>query len=159
MLHTFLFSAASLGATRTLWAGTLVALLLTCTPAQAQSDASVALSLLPLASVVGTASAGAALAQASVALPAALSVAGAVLTIQAVQVSAIGTVYVLERASDGARVSIEVSARVGAASARVVGEVVACSIIGTGVILSVAGEVLAFVPNALGQALLYNEAL
>jgi hypothetical protein len=143
---------------RGLWAGALAALLCS-SPAQAQSEASAVLSLLPLASVVGTASAGAALAQASVALPAALSVAGAVLTIQAVQVSAIGTVYVLERASDGARVSIEVTARAGAASARAVGEVVACSIIGTGVILSVAGEVLAFVPNALGRALLHNEAL
>ncbi len=127
--------------------------------AQAQSDASVMLSLLPLASVVGTVSTGVALAQASAVLPAALSVAGAVLTIQAVQVSAIGTVYVLERASDGARVSLQVTGRVGAGSARAVGELVACSVIGTGVILSVAGEVLAFVPNALGQALLYNETL
>jgi hypothetical protein len=37
--------------------------------------------------------------------------------------------------------------------------VVACSVIGTGAVLSVAGEVLAFVPNALGQALLHNERL
>ncbi len=157
MFKTRLFSSGPYGA-RGLCAAAL-AVLLCSSPAQAQSEASVALSLLPLASVVGTASAGAAVAQASVALPAALSVAGAVLTIQAVQVSAVGTVYVLERASDGARVSVEVTARAGAASARAVGEVVACSIIGTGVILSVAGEVLAFVPNALGRALLHNEAL
>ena len=38
-----------------------------------------------------------------------------------------------------------------------VGTVVACSVIGTGVVLSAAGQVLAFVPNALGQALLHNE--
>ncbi len=40
-----------------------------------------------------------------------------------------------------------------------VGTVVTCSVIGTGVILSVAGEALAFVPNALGRALLHNERL
>jgi len=34
---------------------------------------------------------------------------------------------------------------------------VVCSVIGTGVLLSVAGELLAFVPNALGRALLHDE--
>lgn len=144
---------------RNLLVASLCGMLWVASPAQAQSEASVALSLLPLASVVGTVSAGVALAEASATLPAALSVAGSILTIQAVQVSAVGTVYVLERASDGARVSIEVSAQAGAASAHAVGESVTCSVIGTGVILSVAGEVLAFVPNALGKALLYNESL
>lgn len=144
---------------RCLLAASFCGLLWTASPAQAQSEASVALSLLPLASVVGTASAGVALAEASVVLPAALSIAGAILTIQAVQASAVGTVYILERASDGARVSIEVSARAGTASAHTAGEAVACSVIGTGVILSVAGEVLAFIPNAIGKALLYNEPL
>ena len=128
-------------------------------PAQAQSEASAALSLLPLASVVGTASAGVAASGAAVVLPAALSVAGAVLTVQAVQVSAVGTVYLLERASDGAQASVEVLGRGIGASAHGVGTVVACSVIGTGVLLSVAGEVLAFVPNAIGQALLHNERL
>ncbi|EER58761.1 conserved hypothetical protein [Acidovorax delafieldii 2AN] len=45
------------------------------------------------------------------------------------------------------------------ASAYAVGTVVACSVISTGVVLSVAGEALAFVPNALGRALLHNERL
>ena len=72
-------------------------------PARAQSEASAALSLLPVASIVGTASVGSAAAGAIVAVPAALSVGGAV--------------------------------------------------------LSVAGEALAFVPNAIGRALLYNERL
>ena len=128
-------------------------------PARAQSEASAALSLLPLASVVGTASAGAALSGAVVAVPAALSVGGAVLTVRAVEASATGPVVVLERASDGARASVEVAGRGVAASAYGVGTVVACSVIGTGVVLSVAGEVLAFVPNALGRALLHNERL
>lgn len=128
-------------------------------PAHAQSEASAALSLLPLASVVGTASAGAALSGAVVVVPAALSVGGAVLTVKSVEASARGTVYVLERASDGAVASVEVAGRGVAASAYGVGTVVTCSVIGTGVLLSVAGEVLAFVPNALGRALLHNERL
>ena len=132
-------------------------------PALAQSEASAALSLMPVASVVGSTVAGSAaagsVAGAAIALPAALSVGGAVLTVVAVDASARGTVYVLERASDGARVSVEVSGRAASTTARGVGTVVACSVIGTGVILSAAGEVLAFIPNALGRALLHNEVL
>ena len=127
--------------------------------AQAQSEASMALSLLPVASVVGTASVGSTVAGAVAVLPAALSVAGAVLTIQAVEVSAVGTVYLLERASDGAQVSIKVLARGASVAAYGVGAVVACSVISTGVILSVAGEMLAFIPNALGRSLLHYERL
>lgn len=128
-------------------------------PARAQSEASAALSLLPVASVVGTASVASTAAGAVVALPAALSVGGAVLSVRAVEVSAVGTVYVLERASDGARVSVEVLGKGVGASAHAVGTVVVCTVIGSGVVLSVAGEALAFVPNAIGRALLYNERL
>ena len=69
--------------------------------AQAQtrgSEASAALSLLPVASVVGAASAVGASATAVVAVPAALSVGGSMLTVIAVEASADGTVYLLERA-------------------------------------------------------------
>jgi hypothetical protein len=31
------------------------------------------------------------------------------------------------------------------------------SVIGTGVVLSAAGEAIAFIPNEIGKALLYNE--
>ena len=67
--------------------------------------------------------------------------------------------YLLERASDGAQVSVEVAGRGVGASAYAVGTVVTCSVIGTGVVLSVAGEAIAFVPNAIGRALLHNERL
>ena len=127
--------------------------------AQAQSDASVALSLMPVASVVVTASAVGASATTAVALPAALSVAGSTLTVVAVEASADGTVYVLERASDGARASIKVAGRAANGLSNAVGTSVVVSVIGTGVVLSAAGEVLAFVPNAIGRALLYNERL
>ena len=63
---------------------------------------------------------------------------------KAVEGQAIGTVYLLERASDGAQVSVEVAGRGVGASVHAVGTVVTCSVIGTGVILSVAGEALAF---------------
>lgn len=143
---------------RTLLAATFLAALASV-PARAQSEASAALSLLPVASVVGTASVASTAAGAVVALPAALSVGGAVLSVRAVEVSAVGTVYLLERASDGARVSVEVLGRGIGSSAHAVGTVVVCTVIGSGVVLSVAGEALAFVPNAIGRALLYNERL
>lgn len=126
----------------------------TSAPARAQSEASAALSLLPVASVVATASVGAA---AVSAVPVALSTAGAVLTVKAVESTARGTVYVLERASDGARASVEVAGRAASGVVVGVGTVVAVSVIGTGVLLSAAGEVLAFIPNELGRALLHNE--
>lgn len=147
------------------YAAALVAFGLVCTllatPARAQSEASAALSMLPVASVVGAASlgAGAGASAAAAAVPVALSVAGAVLTVTAVQVSATGTVYVLERASDAAVVSVELVGAGLAGSAYAVGTVVTCGLISTGAVLSAAGEVLAFVPNALGRALLYSERL
>ncbi len=123
---------------------------------QAQSEAS-ALSALPLASVVVAGSAASATAGAVLAMPVALSAAGAVLTVRAVEVSARGTMYLLERASDGAQASVALAGRgLGAASIGV-GTLVTVSVVGAGVVLSAAGEVIAFVPNALGRALLHNE--
>jgi F0F1-type ATP synthase membrane subunit c/vacuolar-type H+-ATPase subunit K len=46
----------------------------------------------------------------------------------------------------------------GAASLAV-GSAVTASAIGAGVILSAAGEAIAFIPNALGRALLHNERI
>ncbi len=123
------------------------------------SEASAALSLLPVGSVVGAASAVGASATAVVALPAALSVGGSVLTVVAVEAAADGTVYLLERASDGARASVKVAGRAADGVSAAVGTSVTVSVIGTGVVLSTAGEVLAFVPNAIGRALLHNERL
>jgi hypothetical protein len=127
--------------------------------ARAQSEASAALSILPVASVVDTASVAGAAASAAVAVPAALSVAGATLAVVAVEASVDGTAYLLERASDGARATVKVLGRAANGSAVAIGSTVTVSVIGSGVVLSAAGEVLAFVPNALGRALLYNEKL
>jgi hypothetical protein len=127
--------------------------------ARAQSEASVGLSLMPVASVVGAASVTGAAASTVLALPVALSVGGAALSVVAVESVADGTVYVLERASDGARASIKLTGRVAHGASVGVGSAVAISVIGTGVVLSAAGEVLAFVPNAVGRALLHDEKL
>lgn len=81
------------------------------------------------------------------------------LTVVAVEASVDGTVFLLERASDGARVSVNVIGRAASGASVLVGTTVAVSVIGTGMLLSAAGEVLAFVPNAIGRALLYNERL
>lgn len=115
--------------------------------AQNLSDAS-ALSALPLASVVVGASAVAA-------VPVALAGSGAVLVVKTVESTARGTVYLLERASDGARVAVQVSGRVVLAA----GTVVSVTAVGAGLLLSAAGEAIALIPSALGQALLYDERI
>lgn len=126
--------------------------------ARAQSDVSAAsaLSALPVASiVVGSA----ATASAVVALPVALSTTGSVLVVKTVELSGRGTVCVLERASDGAMASIELVGRGVGAVSLAAGTVVGVTVIGSGVVLSAAGEAIAFLPNALGRALLHNERL
>lgn len=134
-----------------------LALSLAAGPVRAQSEASLAVSALPVASVVGVAGSVAGTAVALSAVPVALTVSGAVLVVKAVEVSAHGTVYVLERASDGARASVEISGRGAKAVSTGVGTAVVVGVISAGVVLSVAGEVIAFIPNQLGRALLHNE--
>ncbi len=122
----------------------------------AQVDASTlsALSVMPMASVVvGTS----AVAGSVAAVPVAFSTAGATLVVKSVELSARGTVYVLERVSDGARASIEVAGKVASGVAIAVGTTVTVSVISAGVVLTVAGAVVAFVPNEIGRALLHNE--
>ena len=108
---------------------------------------------------------GASEASALSALPIAVSVAapvmivsgGAVLTVVAVEASAEGTVGVLQRASDGARASVRLSARAAGGMSVAVGTAVTVAAISTGWVLSAAGQAIAFIPNQVGAALLYNE--
>lgn len=148
---------------RSFWPALLLALsLISAPPAQAQSNASDALSAisaLPVASVLVSASVAAGATAAAVALPLASLTMGTVLVVKVVEVTARGTVYVLERASDGARLSIDITGRGLRGSAIGVGTAVTVSVIGAGTLLSVAGEVIAFIPNALGRALLHDERL
>ena len=122
--------------------------------AQTEASALSALSALPLASIVAS-EAGAAVSQAS----AQVLVAGANLVVRAVASTARGTVYVLERMSDGVRTSVEVTARAAGAVSLAVGTAVTVSAVAAGMILSAAGEAVAFIPNEVGRALLYNKQI
>lgn len=131
--------------TRTLIASALVVgLAAGAGNALAQSQASDAslLSALPIAST----------AVASTTLLA----AGASFGVAAVQTSAEGVVWVLERAADGQRMSLRI-AQAAAGASLTVGAVVAVAAIETGWLLSSGGRLVAFVPNASGSALLYSE--
>lgn len=128
------------------------------TTAHAQSEASPVLSALPLASMVGAAASGGDSEQVMLA-PLLVSGVGASLVVESVQVSANGVVYVFKNMANGASAVLEVSGNAVGAVSVGVGTVVQSSAIGAGVILLAAGQVLAFIPNAVGKALLHNERL
>ena len=123
--------------------------------AQSEASALSMVSALPVASVVLASDAASAALQASVLL----SAAGATLVVRAIESTARGTVYVLERVSDGVRFSVEVAGKVAGTASVVVGAGVTVSVIAAGTVLSVAGQAIAFIPNAVGQALLYNRRI
>jgi hypothetical protein len=127
------------------------------------SEAS-ALSVFVPVAVVASAGAGASTAVGAsaagvVVLPVALSVAGAMLVVKSVEASTNGVISVLERASDGARVSLEISGRTAATLGVSVGTAVGVTLTASGANVTAAGEAIAFVPNALGRALTHNERL
>jgi hypothetical protein len=131
----------------TLVAAAVSAALMTTLTAHAQSEASElsALSLLPAA--------------VSVAAPSMLIAGGAVLTVVSVQASAAGTVWVLERASDGARATLHFSGHLVQGALLSAGTAVAVTALASGYVLSAAGQAIAFIPNELGRALIYNERI
>jgi len=108
------------------------------------SDAS-ALSLLPVA--------------VSIAAPVMIFSAGVTLSVVTVEASATGMVVVLERASDGALATLRFSGQVAGAASLAVGSAVLVTAVSTGWVLSAAGQALAFIPNQIGAALLYNERI
>jgi hypothetical protein len=99
----------------------------------------------------------------SIAIPvvvvAAVSVAGATLVVKSVEASATGVVCVLERASDGARVSLEFAGRSAATLGMSVGVTASVVMTASGAIITSAGEAIAFIPNAMGRALTHNERM
>lgn len=128
--------------------------------AHAQSELSLAVSVLPIASmaVVGGSVIAAYDNKPSTAPLASAQVAMS-LTVTAMEQVAEGTVYLMESASDGARFSVKVARDSAAAVSLATGTVVTTSATATGMLLSVAGQAIAFIPNAVGQALLHNEKL
>lgn len=125
--------------------------------AHAQSETSLALSALPVASVVAAASGGAS--EDVVAVPLFLSLAGASVVVESVESTAKGVTYVLKNVADGASAVVKVSGQAVGALSVGVGTVVQTSVVGAGVILSAAGKVLAFIPNEIGKSLMHNERL
>ncbi|MEJ6003116.1 hypothetical protein [Paucibacter soli] len=117
-------------------------------PARAQSTASEASALSAMLPVA-----------VSVAAPVMLLSTGVVLSVVAVEATATGTVWVLQRASDGARISVRFASQALAGAALSVGTVLAVTVISSGYLLSAAGEAIAFIPNEIGASLLYNEKL
>jgi hypothetical protein len=93
----------------------------------------------------------------SVAAPAMLLSAGAMLTVVAVEATGQGTVWVLERASDGARASITLGSQAAGGLSMAAGAAVEVVAVSAGWVLCTAGKAIAFIPNQIGAALLYNE--
>jgi hypothetical protein len=108
------------------------------------SDAS-ALSMLPIA--------------VSVAAPVMILSAGAMLTVVAVEATSAGTVWVLERASDGARASVTLGTAAAGGLSLALGTAVVVTAFSAGWVLSAAGRAIAYIPNEIGAALLYNERI
>lgn len=139
----------------TLCAGALLA----AHRAGAQNEGSAVISLLPVASVSASVSRAGATASGSAAIPVALLASGAAFTVRAIEVSARGTLVVLESASEGVAVGIELSGLAAAPSALTVGASVTSTLIAAGVVLSAADQALCLIPNAIGRALLHNEKI
>lgn len=91
----------------------------------------------------------------SVATPVLLAASASSFAVVAVETVGAGSAWVLERASDGARTSVQFA---GAASVAV-GTAVSVTVVSTGWILSAAGTAIAFIPNEVGRALMYHERI
>jgi hypothetical protein len=95
----------------------------------------------------------------SVAALAAVLSAGAALTVVSVEATSNGAVWVLERAPDGAQASVRLVGRGIAGVSVATGTVVVVTALSTGWVLSAASQAIAFIPNEIGAALLYNERI
>lgn len=95
----------------------------------------------------------------SVAAPSAVLVSGASFTLVAIETLAEGTVWVLERASDGVRFSVRFGKDVAVGASVVTGAVVVSTVVAAGCVLSAAGEAVAFIPNEIGRALIHDERI
>jgi len=126
----------------------VVATMSALSPAHAANDPSgvselSAISMLPVAMV---ATAGSAV------------IAGtASLTVVAVEASAEGVTWIVERASDGVRATVRFAREASGALLIAAGQMITVVAMGTGWLLCNAGRALAFVPNEAGSRLLYSQ--
>lgn len=127
------------------------------------STAASAVSAIPMAVVVSAGMAANSTAKDAstlgLSVPVALAVAGERLIVDMASSTAKGVSYGLRRASDGATVSIEIAGVTAGKASLAVGSVVTVVAITGGVILSAAGEAIAFVPNKVGKTLLHNRVI
>ena len=86
----------------------------------------------------------------SAALPVVLVAGAGSIVVTGVQASADGVVWFVETVVDGVKGSIRVPAMA-------VGTVVVVTVVATGMLLSAAGHVIAFIPNEIGRSLSYNQ--
>jgi hypothetical protein len=93
----------------------------------------------------------------SVALPVVLVAGVGSIVVTGVEASAEGTVWIIENVADGVKGSICFAGRVAGAAAVAVGTVVVVTVVATGMVLSTAGHVIAFIPNEVGRTLSYNQ--
>ena len=93
----------------------------------------------------------------SVALPVVLVAGIGSIVVTGVEASAQGTVWVVENVADGVKGSICFAGRAVGTVSLAVGTVITVTAVGTGMLLSAAGHVIAFVPNEIGRTLSYNQ--
>lgn len=84
---------------------------------------------------------------------------GAVFVVKAVDASAYALAYTLEGVSDGARFRLEIAGRDARRASVVAGTVVTATATNTGTVLATDGEAIAFIPNALGRAVLHGQRI
>lgn len=85
-----------------------------------------------------------------------LLVGGSYLVVVSVSAVAEGVVVVLKSASQAGEVSIRLSGKALDGVSTLVGSTVKVVAIASGTVLVVSGQVLAFIPNEIGKALLYH---
>ena len=77
--------------------------------------------------------------------------------VKEVEASAYAVAYTLEGISDGARVRVEIAGREARRASVVAGMIVTATKNSTGTVLASAREAIAFIPNALGRAVLHSQ--
>ena len=81
------------------------------------------------------------------------------LLVKAVKTTANGVTYVFSRVADGASAATEFSVDLAGHVSVAAGQVVTASAVGAGVVIASGGQVIAFIPNQLGRALLHNDCV
>ena len=93
----------------------------------------------------------------SVALPVVLVAGVGSIVVTGVEASAEGTVWIVETVADGVKGSICFAGLLVGTAAVAVGTVIVVTAVATGMVLSTAGRVIAFIPNEIGRSLSYNQ--